>query len=111
MREPSVWRRPAISSIRSRLNLSSRASPTDPALREKESESRDLVFAERDLAIDWQNSPERHRQSQQARVLRLGSPRKRGSPSLRMTSVGMHIPFTPTKGTRGSSRSRLAAYG
>jgi hypothetical protein len=67
MREPSVWRRPAISSIRSRLNLSSRASPTDPALREKESESRDLVFAERDLAIDWQNSPERHRQSQPTR--------------------------------------------
>jgi hypothetical protein len=52
---------------RSRLNLSPRASPTDPALREKESESRDLVFAERDLAIDWQNSPERHRQSQPTR--------------------------------------------
>jgi hypothetical protein len=31
--------------------------------------------------------------------LRAGS-RKRGSPSLRMTSVGMHIPFTTTKGVR-----------
>ena len=27
-------------------------------------------------------------------VLRLGSPRKRGSPSLRMTSVGMHSVHT-----------------